>query len=301
MNLRKIIYIIIGIFVIQISDSYSQTTMKSNNSAGYNQETLSDDNGFKILPEAGDFAIGFNAIPALCFIGNTFNANINNVFIGQNKFASNLGQNVIFGKYMLSDKNAIRAHFRFGVQKESLKNNVTDDTQTSPDSIVTDKAFLNNSCSTFGVGYEFRKGKGRVQGIYGGDVFFQQLGNKESYEYANAFSLSNQTATTTTNFVTGACSPQVDRMTSKKGGTNYGLGLRPFVGIEYYFTSKISFGSEFGWNILYSKTTETETVLEYYDTSSDSTLNKKKTNPSNNKWNIDTDNFNGALFLMFYF
>lgn len=301
MNIKKIIYFIIGIFIFQIPVTYSQTPLKNETQTGYIQPALTDNNGFKILPESGDYAIGFNAIPALCFIGNAFNANINNIFIGQNKFASNLGQNVIFGKYMLSDNTVIRAHFRFGVKNETLNNNVTDDTKTSPDSLVTDKATINNSCSVFGLGYEFRRGKGKVQGIYGGDVFFQRIGNKESYEYANAYSLSNQTATTTTNFVTGACSPQVERLLSIKGGSNYGLGIRPFVGIEYFFTSKISFGSEFGWNILYAKTTETESVFETYDTSSELSVSKKKINPSSNVWTIDTDNFNGALFLMFYF
>ncbi len=301
MNFKKIIYIIVGIFVFQSSPGFSQVSLKKDAPSGYSQPILTDNNGFDVLSKAGDFALGFNAIPVLCFIGNTFNANASNTFIGLNKFASNLGQNVIFGKYLLSNNTAVRVHFRFGVQKNVLNNNIPNDGQNVPDSIVTDKGTFNTSCTVLGVGYEFRRGKGRVQGIYGGDVFLQRQGSKESYEYANTYSLSDQAPTTTTNFVTGACSPQAERILSKKGGNNYGLGIRPFVGIEYFFTSKISFGSEFGWNITYSKTTPSESIFEYYDTASDKTLNRSKKNPSNNSWNIDTDNFNGALFLMFYF
>ena len=299
MDLKKLIYIVLGIFVFQISTSYSQTTLKKD--AGNNQPILTTNDGFDILSKAGDYALGFNAIPILCFVGNTFNANASNTFIGLNKFASNLGQNVIFGKYLLTNNSAIRAHFRFGTQKNVLYNNVTNDGQGVPDSIVTDKATLNNSCTVLGIGYEYRRGKGRVQGIYGGDVFIQRTGSKEAYEYANTYSLSDQAPTTTTNFVNGSSAPVAERLLSKKGGNSYGIGVRPFAGIEYFFASKVSIGGEFGWNILYSKTTKSESLYEYYDVASDKAVNKTKTNPSNNSWFIDTDNFNGALFLMFYF
>lgn len=264
-------------------------------------ETLTNKNDMPILPEAGEFAIGFNAVPILNWVGNTFNNTNNNQFIGQNKFVSNLGQNVLFGKYMLEDKVAIRGHLRVGIDDFTQKNYVIDDTKNSPDSLVTDMANFNNQVYVVGAGYEFRRGKGRVQGIFGGDVFYMHTRESETYDYGNTFGTLNQAPTTTTNFGNGNNAPRGERIVMDKDGSTNGVGVRPFAGIEFFFAPKMSIGAEFGWQIMYFSQGEGSTVTEYFEPSTGEILNRKQFNAGSNGWAIDTDNFNGALFLMFYF
>lgn len=265
------------------------------------QDALQNDEGFDILPEQGEFAIGFNAVPLFNWFGNTFNANTSNTFAGNNKFVSNLGNNVIFGKYMLKQNTAIRVHFRAGVFNQSRDNYVIDDTENSPNVFVTDNMVINNQNYTLGAGYEFRRGKGRLQGIYGGDVFFMHGRSSESYQYGNVFGQLNQAPTTTTDFATGNAQPQGQRLVELQQGGTFGVGVRPFAGVEYFFASKMSIGAEFGWNVMFANTGDGRSVNEYYDPASSEVRQTIVEVAGARTWNLDTDNFNGAIFLMFYF
>lgn len=263
--------------------------------------SLKNKEGFNILPEQGEFAVGFNAVPILSWIGNSFNANTNNTYAGDNKFISNLGNNVLFGKYMLEENVAIRAHLRVGIFNDSRDNYVIDDTENKPNVFVTDNRLINNQTYTLGGGYEFRRGKGRLQGIYGGDVFFMYNKYSETYNYGNVFGQLNQAPTTTTNFGTGFAQPQGERQVNFNQGGTFGLGLRPFVGVEYFFASKMSIGAEFGWNVMFANTADGSSVNEYYDPASSEVIQRTVDVAGSRTWNLDTDNFNGAIFLMFYF
>ncbi|MEX1192320.1 MAG: hypothetical protein WED10_11620 [Brumimicrobium sp.] len=264
-------------------------------------ETLQNEEGFNVLPEQGEYAIGFNAVPIFNWIGNSFNANTNNTYAGSNKFVSNLGNNVLFGKYMLEEKIAIRAHLRVGVFNNSQDNFVIDDIANSPNEFVMDNQVINEQTYTLGAGYEYRRGKGRLQGIYGGDIFFMFNKYSESYEYGNQYGQLNQAPTTTTNFNTGNAQPQGERLVDFNQGGTFGVGVRPFVGVEYFFASKMSIGGEFGWNVMFANTSDGSTVSEYYDPVSEEVTQNTIDAAGARSWNLDTDNFNGAIFLMFYF
>jgi hypothetical protein len=257
---------------------------------------LKNEEGFNILPEQGEFAIGFNTVPIFNWIGNAFNANTNNTYAGDNKFVSNLGNNVLFGKYMLKENVAIRAHLRVGIFNDSRDNYVLDDTQNNPNIFVSDNRVVNEQTYTLGAGYEFRRGKGRVQGIYGGDVFFMYNKFSESYEYGNVFGQLNQAPTTTTNFNNGNAQPQGSRLVNFEQGGTFGLGVRPFVGIEYFFSSKMSIGGEFGWNVMFANTGDGTNVNEYYDPISGEVVQNTFDAAGSQTWDLDTDNFNGAIF-----
>lgn len=186
-------------------------------------------------------------------------------------------------------------------------NYVIDDTKNSPDSLVIDKGLFNNQIYIIGAGYEFRRGQTRLQGIYGGDIFFMLARNTASYEYGNVHGMLNQAPTTTTVFFNnggGLSSPQGMRPVSEEDGSIYGIGLRPFAGVEYFFAPRMSIGGEFGWNISYNKRTEGLMVEEYFapDQGENGRVIQKETPIAGSRtWFLDTDNFNGALFLMFYF
>jgi hypothetical protein len=156
------------------------------------EEPLKNKKGHVVLPETGDYALGFNAVPILTFIGNTFNGNTNNTSIGDDKFASGFGQNVIFGKYFLAPEKAVRIDFRFGLHSATFKNDVISDLANSPDSLVVDKAKLLNQNYVIGLGHEWRMGTGRLQGVVGGGLFYGfNSSTKATYDYGNTFSGGN--------------------------------------------------------------------------------------------------------------
>ena len=114
------------------------------------QETqvLTSKNGFPVLPEKGDIAIGINAASLLSMFkdgsgGPSFDF---------------IADNTLMMKYFLSDNSAVRLVFRLGTA--SLK--------------VGDDNFNNYVTSSetnihLGGGYERRLGTGRVQGFFGGE------------------------------------------------------------------------------------------------------------------------------------
>lgn len=270
------------------------------------EKPLTNKNGIEIMPKAGDFAIGFNAVPVLSFIGNSFNGNQNNTYIGQNKFIGAYGDNVIFGKYMLTDNSAIRGHLRIGVNHQNVKNLVFDDTANDPDSLVTDKLGVTNSRVYVGAGYEMRRGKGRLRGIYGGELLVGYIKeNQRTYSYGNAFGLVNPAPTSTSWDFFGQVDSEgalANRVVSQKGGAGFSIGVRPFVGVEYFFAPNISLGGEFGWSINYRTFGKTTITSEYFESSTGNVITTMTdASTSQNGIDIDTDNFSGSLFLMFYF
>jgi hypothetical protein len=291
--INKILVGVLGALVLNTSIATAQ------------DEPLTNKNGQEILPKAGDFAIGFNALPVFYFVGNTFNGNLSNTFIGNNKFVSNLGNNVLFGKYMLTEKSAIRMHLRIANNKFTNKNFVYDDTKNSPDSMVTDQVSIVNQQYILGGGYEMRRGRGRLRGIFGGEAFIGVGNNNQrKYSYGNNFGILNPAPTATTWNNGGGIAtsgPIADREISRTGATSFTFGIRPFVGVEYFFAPCISLGAEFGWSLSFTNVGDATSTFEYYEASTGNTVNRQAHVAGNNTFNIDTDNFNGALFLMFYF
>lgn len=269
------------------------------------KEPLRNKNGYLILPEKGDWAIGFNTIPIFGFIGNMFNGNLNNQFMSQNKFVSFFNDNAIYGKYFLSNKNAVRVDFRLGIHSAKMRNDVYNDAVNSPDSLVVDAVKLNSQQFILGAGYEWRVGKGRLQGVFGGGVYFAYLSAVNAkYEYGNAMTSGNAAPTSTTWDMAGnvlANGSLAQRTLWSKGGNSWGTGLRGFVGVEYFVAPKISLGAEFGWSAGYSQTTKTKSQTESFDSNTNTVVNTDRTRSGSYRFDADTDNFKGALYLMFHF
>ena len=274
---------------------------------------IQNKNGVDIMPVKGEFAIGVNATPFLTFAGNLFGYNNSNTSLNSNKFIGNaFGGNTIYGKYMLTDDNAIRANFRISDYDYTNRYDVYDDSKNSPDSIVTDSRSTDNNTINLGVGYEFRRGSTRLKGLYGGDFMLYRRHSNTEFNYGNAMAGSNQTPTSAFN-VNGSYQGTngnnvAERMLMSKSGTTLGAGLRAFAGVEYFFAPKICIGTEFGWTMLVSKTGKSMTTTEYYDpnaTNEDGSIGgvviKENVVSGSRSFELDTDNFNAALYLMFYF
>jgi len=205
--------------------------------------------GIALLPQAGDFALGIDATPFLEYLGNISGFRFNNapVFKGVN--------NTIYFKYFLEDDRALRAKLHLNIGQEKYKQTVEDDhaTITDPtnvDATTIDTWVKNTQNVGLDIGYEFRRGKGRVQGFYGGEIYLGYTAGNEFFEYGNPITGAN-TKPAFHEFAKYNLPKNAYRATERKPGQILSAGIGGFIGVEYFFTPQISMGGEFGLSYIY--------------------------------------------------
>ena len=256
--------------------------------------------GEYILPVEGDFALGINALPMVEYFGNLFNGHAGNT-ASFGTFTHRLVSTtpVLFGKYYLSDKTAIRAGLLIGVYNETNRENVMMNQQI-PDPKVTVTDIMKRTETDLGLGadYLMYRGKGRVQGFYGGGVSFNYTKLKANYTYGNLIT-TEFSSPFWYDFAAGAPTSGGERTLSVSGARSFGVILSGVVGVEYFIAPKISIGGEFrlglytGYDFNGYRTVErwtgTEREVE--------TLPKDANDGSIAFKNAST----GSLFMMFHF
>lgn len=293
--MRKIIIsavLCLGMFIPTIAQEATQ------NNAVVNKR------GVAILPQAGDFALGIDATPFLEYFGNAFNQsggfNPAPYFSGVN--------NTIYGKYFLEDNRAIRAKLHLNFTQDKYKQTIKDDyavlvdpTNSLATAIDTRKQSTNWADLT--VGYEFRRGKGRLQAFYGGEVMLGFGKQNNSFEYGNPLTESNQNPTTHSFAGYGNTAPAKGyRVTDIKGGATFGVGLGGFVGIEYFFAPQISIGGEFSLGFDYYTRGQNETISEGYLGNGIKEYEYRSRAEGNTAFSTGVSTrTQGAIFLMFHF
>ena len=190
---------------------------------------LTSKKGENYLPEAGDYAIGADASSMLSYFGNMLNGGTNTGF----GMGFTNGATAITGKQFKTDKMAYRGMVRLGFGSTSV---------TTPNGANEDVVKTGYNNVTLGGGVEYRRGSTRLQGYYGAMAFVGLGGGKTSYEYG-----------------AGVVDGQI---TETKAGSTFGLGVRAFVGAEYFVLPKISIGGEFGWGLGFSSTGASETTVQ---------------------------------------
>lgn len=194
--------------------------------------------GISIIPEAKDFAIGVDATPFLSYFGNVFSNSGNPapVFSGFN--------GSLYGKYFLTDKTAVRVKLNLHLNTTQESATVRDDQKFASNPLdinATTVDYLDTKMSTFDLrlGYEMRRGYGRLQGFYGGEVLIGRNRTKSEYTYGNEMTSLNQSPTS--HWGTGT-----ERTLSAKSAATLRIGAGGFAGVEYFFTPKIAIGGELG-------------------------------------------------------
>ncbi len=281
-------------------------------------QDLTSKKGEPMLPEANDWAISLNADPIFRFVGNAFSGATNTNQAPAVEWLN--GNQTIIGKKFIDEKTAYRVLVRLGFTNQTFKNSVQDDAQDlstvifpSIPAMVTDKYKHSTTNIAIGAGKEWRRGKTRLQGFYGADVMIWMASSKDKMTYGNTMT-GNPTSVTQTstplsttwdtdptsgNFGTGTSSPLSKRMTQQKSGMTLGIGIRGFIGAEYFIFPKIAVGAEYGWGLGYqmtgkgSKTTE-EQGLDASGNNIVGTVERKT--EGNSKLGIDTDLNQGNMF-----
>lgn len=264
--------------------------------ASVNAQELVSPKGFKILPEKGDYALGIDAAPFFTYIGNMFNGTANNA---APIFNYKEGGTHIYGKKFISDNSAIRMRLRIGFNSDSDREIVDDDLSAIATNTVEDKETVSNLGIVISGGLEKRRGHGRLQGIYGGELGIIFISQKSKYSYGNDVSATNLTPTST-DFGTNILAPG-NRVLENKTGSQFGFALRAFVGVEYFFAPKMSIGGEFGWSINMLSQGDGERKSESWD-GVNGEINEATTKfGGTSHFGIDTDNLNGQIYLLFHF
>ena len=261
-------------------------------------EPLIGQKGQLILPESGDIGLGVNMIPFFNWFGNSFNNSTNNTHASTNKFFNVFGNSVIMGKYMLSEKTAVRAHFGFNLTSTTQNVYVRDDASNNSMDMVLDTRKSDAGHYTLALGYEMRRGKGRIQGYYGADLIFRLQQVSNAYSYGNGYSNTN-VVPSATNF--GSNLNGLERVLVDGGNTTFGVGIRGFVGVEYFVAPKLSLGLEFGWGLALNSTFESTASSEYFDVNTGEAGIKNQVQGSATTFSAGVDNMNGAVFMNFYF
>jgi hypothetical protein len=283
--------------------------------------------GEVVLPETGDWAIGVDATSFLNYFGNFIGGDGLNVAPTFDFLNTRQG---ITGKYFVSETMAYRASLRIGMTSTSGSEMVADRlTTTAPVYPGTIPAEVKNTwrqgATNIGLsgGIEWRRGHGRLQGFYGGEFGIGISSSSEKFTYGNALT---QTASATANNVDVAAADGMlsdinlvndpfgyaARATKIKNGTQFGIGVRGFIGAEYFVMPKLSIGGEFGCSLGFMSSGKKSVEMESegmapgtppVETASTFTVDTK--NPS--YFGMDNDNMNtlfgpaGSLKITFHF
>lgn len=253
---------------------------------------VTNEGGMVVTPEAGDWAIGFNASPLFSYVGNAFNGSTGNGF--NSAFVN--GNNAIYGKMFVDENTAYRAQVRLmtgSTKMGSVYGGMNGDS-------LTNTVKYSGSAVVLGAGIEKRRGHNRLQGYYGGEVLITLGGTNptETYEYA----VTADTASFNAGVLVNEYGMQsLSRTDSRKYGATFGLGVRGFIGAEYFFLPKISIAAEYGWGLSFSTTGASETVTTTVDYATDKSEQTTVVGAKSSSFGIDTDNLGGTIRLMFHF
>ncbi len=243
------------------------------------QDGLTSKKGVPILPEAGDWSIGFDASSLLNYGGNMLNGKLDNSLAPMGDVAAN----TVYGKKFIDANTAYRAMLRLGFGSNSDLTYVRDLSDgAAADATVENDTTKSSFNITIGGGKEYRRGKGRLQGVYGPMASISFGTSKQVHEFGNDLSATND----------------ADRVTEAKSGSTFGLAVGGFAGVEYFFAPKMSLGAEIGWNIQLNSTGDGETTTESWT----GTASESKTEESAGKSSFGFDTRpNANITLNFHF
>ncbi len=249
-------------------------------------------------PEAGDWAVGIDATPFLNYFGNFIGGNGTNSAPTWTYLTTN---QTITGKYFASEDMAYRGSLRLGFGSSTDRGMVGQSGAAAPTypalgAMVEDtyKSSYNNIGLAGGI--EMRKGSGRLIGFYGGELGIALGGSKEAYTYGNAIVAADGTIPATTDFGSNIGFDTYGndaRVTESKGGSMFGIGVRGFIGAEYFVLPKMSIGGEFGWGLGFMSNGASSTSMESTDGTTVGSQTLEGTKSS--MFGLDTD-FNNTVF-----
>jgi hypothetical protein len=279
--------IILGLLVLFVNAKAQEPTASTTASGPVSKS------GVAILPAAGDFAIGIDALPYINFLGNMFNNTD-----GQSLYPNSTN---LYLRYHLSETDAVRLIVSISDYASISREYVQDDAARFADPLsqaqVEDKSTHFHSSISFDLAYQKSRGYGKLRGLYGVNVNVSYSNDSYEYQYGNNFTAANTSPTTAYDGRTDV------RDIEQVNGSNTGIGIGLLGGVEYYFMPKACIGFEIdlgygaSWNGQGSRKTEQyngSSVVEMDKPFSPSGLNYR------GMFTSRVTNYNG-LYVMFHF
>lgn len=268
-------------------------------------------------PQQGEWAVGFTLNPILNFVGNMFNGTAGQVFNSQTLGGQPLFSDAdpayplvsVMGKYMVTDNVAIRANLGLLLNINNQNFYISDDRAVLLDPLsiekVTDKAHGETYGGSLFIGAEYRVGKKRVQGIFGGGLNYAFSVYQAKYSYGNAISEANQVPTIGAGmpaFTQPAIYMPNARTISQLNSGTHTVGLVGNIGVECFVAPKISLGAEVNLAILYRIEMPSYKQLEGYNliTKQVQTFTDIA-GQSTSGFLFGTQNIGANIFMNFYF
>jgi hypothetical protein len=164
---------------------------------------------------------------------------------------------MIRGKYFTSATMAYRGGVRIGFGSNTWRNEVddqSDDAATTPPTFPTEHPRVEDTWKrsytgiTLSGGLEVRKGKTRLQGYYGAELWVSFGGNKNTFTYGNALNTNTDASSVDgavgTDYATDWTASGINNGTTDEYGnaaryteikvSTMAVGLRGFIGVEYF-------------------------------------------------------------------
>lgn len=261
-------------------------------------------------PEQGDWAIGVDLMPVFKAIGGAYDAN-DEVPVGGGTFVPGTFAKPavsVMGKYMLTDRWAIKANVGVAFSDQTERCYVPDDLARNLNSLseaqVEDRCRQTLSGVCLKAGGEYRIGKGRVQGIAGFGVVFGYSSQRLSYSYGNAITELNQNPSSNDWWYYTPQLPGSNYRTTayNTAGPRFMAGAYASIGAEWMVTRKVALGADVsltatgnfggesyvtseGWNPAYR-------AVETYT---------QRLSPGDYGFSFTTDNLGASLYVAFYF
>ena len=84
-------------------------------------------------------------------------------------------------------------------------------------------------------------------------------------------------------------------------GNDFEVGLRGFIGVEYFFAPKMSVGGEFYWGVSYVTTGESSVTFEGYEGSTNEVMEYTTFTKGNRDLEVGFRNTSASVNVFFYF
>ncbi len=179
-----------------------------------NAQDFKSKRGENFMPEAGDWAISFQAAPFLNYTGKILGGN------ATSPDSKSPVTNSFVGKKFITDKTAYRVVANFGFANTNETGGDIDGNGTDDFAFYKESTFNLN----VGLGKEWRRGSTRLQGFYGADA---------------TIGFSSKKWTETENIVNS----------TYDDGTSINLSVNGFIGAEYFILPKMSIGAQYNYGL----------------------------------------------------
>ena len=256
--------------------------------------SMKNKRGLEYLPQAGDWAIQFDAVPLINFGLNAVKFNTNTGATAQHLGYAGGFNNVIVGKMYTTATEAWRVKVGINYMSNSVETVALYGANNDQEYITTQTDKVTNI--VLGFGKEWRRGHNRLQGFWGAEALLA-IGSptsNRSFEY-------NLDLNTAVNDA-GETAPRTLGVTKSSA---FGIGARGFIGVDYFILPKIALGAEFGWGLGFTTSSGEVTTETLNGTSVETTVTKA---PKNSGIRIGNDTGNtsgfgasGALNVTFHF